>query len=272
MEKISFSQILNKESFFKLKKEFLLQDMQYGSMINTMESLALPVDTTKEDITVLRNKITTDQFEFYIYAENHSCDNRNEYIEISLNFYNDYLLPKIKSQIEYLKEKINESIGKIYYKGDIAIKNEIIEKQRSIDKLLKQVKNAKHLDSYFRTKIHHEIFELYYHLNTRYFQGNTNNEKIKFNLKKSQISVFFELMQRNGLIKGMSSNDLHRFIESNFLYFDSNSKEFKEITRSKKVVDEFFTNKTKQTSEKSPEKTLKGLKTIFTNKDFFNPE
>lgn len=272
MDRISFNQILNKESFYKLKREFLLQDMRYGSMINTEVALEFPVDLNQEEITVLRNKITTGLFELYIYKGDSLDDTPTEYIENSLNFYTDYLFPKIKNQLEFIREKLNESIGKVYYKGDIAIKKEIVDKQFSIDKLLKQVKESKHLNANFREKVTEEIYELYYHVNTRYFQGNENAEKIKFNLKKSQVSVLFELMHRNGIIKGIHANDLHRFIESHFLYFDTNKKEFKEISKSKKVIDQFFSDQSSEVSEKSPEKTLEGLKTIFTKNDFFNPQ
>lgn len=269
MDRISFKQILNKESFYKLKREFLLQDIIYESIRFTEGSESEKIDDSINSITVIFKKETIDDFELDNFGESYNEKSNTVDYEHSMNFYDDYLYPKMKNQLDFLKQSFEKEITTKAIYETTAIQRFCSHKLKALAHFINDINNSQYLDSSFKIKIKKEIEKLYEYINTVHLAETLNIPvKIPFKLTKNQVVVLFSLLHKNKIIGEINPLHLHRLIESFFTYYDDKELKFKEIKKSKKAADELLDDK----YIKSAEPTLESLEKIFYKRDFFNTQ
>jgi flagellin-specific chaperone FliS len=269
MDRISFKHILNEERFYKLKREFLLQDIVFQSFRHTKDGESVKIDDSINSINVSFEKETIDDFELDSYGESYSGKSNTVDVEYSMNFYDDYLYPKMKNQLDYLKQSFEKEIKAKAIYETTAIQRFCSNKLKTLAQLIDDLNNSCYLDSSFKIKIIKELEKLYEYINTVHLAETLNiPRKIPFKLTKNQVVVLFSLFHKNKIIGEIPPLDLHRLIEAFFTYYDDKELKFKEIKKSKKAADELLDDK----YIKSAESTLQSLEDIFSVRDFFNPE
>lgn len=268
MEKLSFKQILNKESFDKIKRDFLIQDYIYGSIKHTEEALKITINESINDITVIYEKENIDDFELDSFGEPYNEKVKTSFNEKQVNFYNDYLYPIMKNRLDFFKQSFEEEIKIKAIYETTALQRFCSDKLRLLTDLVDNINNSHHLDSSFKIKIIEEIEKLYEYINTVHLSETLAiPERIPFKLSKNQVVVLFTLLHKKKIIVGIHPLELYRLIERFFTYYNVKENKFKEIIKSKKTGDELLNNK----STKSAESTLQSLEKIFSKKDFFIP-
>lgn len=269
MDRISFKHILNEERFYKLKRDFLLQDIVYQSLRHNKDGESLKIDDSINSINVSFEKETIDDFELDSYGESYSEKRNTVDEEYSMNFYDDYLYPKMKNQLDYLQQSFEKEIKAKAIYETTAIQRFCSNKLKTLAKLIDDLNNSCYLDSSFKIKIIKELEKLYEYINTVHLAETLDIPvKIPFKLPKNQVVVLFTLLHSNKIIGEINLLHLHRLIEAFFTYYDDKELKFKEIKKSKKAADELLGDK----YSKSAENTLISLEKIFCMGDLFNPE
>jgi hypothetical protein len=262
MKEISIDQLTNEEQFLKLKKDFLQSDEEFlWHLKNMNEGDAAPeVNYDLDDISSMSEGFTdlSDEFGVSYYESTGSFE------EIKKNFYVDYLHPMIKNMPNYYirqldikfikKDILNPEDFKHFGNNMIAVLNS----------KLKDVENSTHLKLTTKKLINTVFDEIINYTYIKYVEA-PEAEKIHFNLNKNQVVILFHLLQTNDVIPQMQKPHLSSMIQKFFRYKES--EEFKDISGAKQIVTGFFGNK----ADKFPTTTLKELKDLFKQDNFFNP-
>ena len=237
---LSFDYFIEEEKFLRIKREFLFKDHCFDHF----EAHISEVDIQKNDI---------------IYVEKTSDGEVKD-----LNFYSDYISPTIiKISEKYKKDFIRAFEGNysLLESGEEKFKRIHLYKLNVISD---EIKNASHLNETLKESLNQTIDELYEFIDM--YKQKEVKDKIPFNLSKNEVITLFHLLYQKGYISPkMGKNDISRLIGRNFEYYNKAEKKYMPIIKPAKQVNNLLTD----SGDHNPRLTLKKLKKLFTDKDFF---
>jgi len=263
MADLSFEQLLEEKKFNIIKVGFLKGDEQFRDLRYNNEDIK--VDLMQDDIIVFKEIVKTanteiDDFGFSKYPD------EIEVIERKLNFHKDWLIPKIGMFYNSYMGLVIQEIARIEPFGDIVVENYCKKMLNILNMYEDKVKNAEHLNDLVKESAVAVIQKLYKSINYDFYKRAVSvPNKIRLKLSKSQVCLFFQLLLNNKIITGSHPNDLFRFVENNFYYYNSSKKEYLEIEDAKVTSDNLIGKK----SIKSANATLIKLKSIFGENSFY---
>lgn len=236
---------------FKTEKNYLALQNKYarfGEHNNSNEDDYLNVIT--DDFTIIFKCISP-------------VTGLEDYIKLSFN--NNFLFPKInRLAYEYIKWFKN------YLEGNLDIKEEKIKsfarlQLKKIIDLEVTISGSKYLNKKIRVILCNQIEIIIEYLSNVHILPNyLVEDKLKFNLNKTDVLVLFTLLRDKGIINSPYDAELGLFIEKNLLY--KNSGDYSPIKNAGKVVNDV------KNFNKPVEKSIQRLKDIFQNDDFYELE
>jgi hypothetical protein len=244
MLKLHFDYFTNEEKFLHIKRKFLFKDYSFDHE----DAHISQVDLEINDIAYLR-MISNETDETEVLSE---------------NFYNDHITPSVKRISEKYKKEFMEA-----FDGDYSILEIGEDKFKRIELgklnvISKEIENAPHLIKSLKETLHKTIDELYGFVNA--YKQKEVKDKIPFNLSKNEVITLFHLLYQKGHIsQELNKNDISRLIGRNFEYFNKTEKKYMPIVKPGKQENNLLTDH----ASSSPDLTLRKLKKIFRDKDFF---
>ncbi|MCW5518491.1 hypothetical protein J1N09_01480 [Aureitalea sp. L0-47] len=264
MAVLTFEHFLNADLFANVKKDFLKQDIQYEYLGSSGEDFQVNIE--RDQITVIKEKVIS-------ITEIENGDGKDEIyetevIEQELNFYSDYLLPKIHEvEIAYKKDFVQDIRRRSLFSKD-AIKGYGQVHLNKLNKILDKIKSASHLNEEIQNALLQAVASTYEFISDGYYQKNIDiPKKIPFAFSKNQVIALYYLLYVNEYISNndLKKTDLYRLIEETAMYYDSKENSFKDIRKANKLCNELFGS----IPSKSPGNTIDELKEIFTDSDFY---
>jgi hypothetical protein len=247
MLKLHFDYFTNGEKFINIKRKFLFKDYSFDHEDAHISQVNLEID----DIVRVRKT-------------NADVNEADETSVLSQNFYKDHIpLSVIKISEKYKKEFMEA------FDGDYSILEIGEDKFKRIELgklnvISKEIENAPHLIKSLKETIHKAIDELYGFVNA--YKQKEVKDKIPFNLSKNEVITLFHLLYQKGHIsQELNKNDISRLIGRNFEYFNKTEKKYMPIVKPGKQENNLLTDH----ASSSPDLTLRKLKKIFRDKDFF---
>lgn len=214
---VTFLDFETKQNYLRLQNRFATQDVRNPPGENTYEN---PVKDFNIIVKTV-NEVTLEE----------------EYIE--LFFLKDFLYPKIdtmaKRFIHFFKKELDaklildpkkiELFAKKYYEK-ITIVNE-------------KVLNSGYLNVLIQKKLIVQLDVIMEYLTQVHINPNYSfAEKMEFKLNKTDLLNLFILLREHDYIGHKYDRDLGRLIDNFFVYYDDNLKDYKNISNSKRVLND----------------------------------
>lgn len=254
---LSLEQLLDEHKFLNIKRNFLLKD--YGINPND-DNPALNIE--QDEIITFIEKVTVHKGFDELGLENEWYESKFE--EVTVNFYQDYLLPAIGRLLKRYKDAFIKYMQENHIYETTAIQNFSGLKIKSLKNLKVKVSKCSHLNQAVKERTGIVIDDLQEFIASDFYQKTLSvAKKIPFKLTKIQVVLLFQLLYKNKLIGG-HTDDLSRLIDQYFQYYDKSQDKFQDFVGTQTLVRKIMTG------ERSSEKALTELENIFKSEDFYN--
>jgi hypothetical protein len=241
---ITFKDFKTEEKYLALQNKFA----RHSELNNTTEDDFIKV--IKQDFQINYKTVNPITYEEdYIY----------------LSFYNDFLIPRIqklaKRFIDFFNHKLEEKV--IIEREKIKAYSEI--QLKKFFKLEYAIRNSNYLEKKINILIINQIQIIVDYLKQVHILPDyLIDDKLKFNLNKTDVLVLFTLLREKGIINAPFDSELGLFIEK---YFSCKSNDtYASIKNAKGVVNDI------KNFNRPIEKSIVRLKKIFKNNEFYELE
>ncbi|WP_300021755.1 hypothetical protein [uncultured Maribacter sp.] len=197
--------------------------------------------------------------DFKITREKYSPGNKEQFYE-EVNFYSDFLFVEIdnlpKKFIGFFKKKLETDL---IIKSD-DIKNVAQFYSKAFQNQQKLIQEAEHLEYVIKKRLDEKATIILDYLSEVYINPMySEDDKIKFKLKRNEIILLFYLLREGKYIDNKYNSELGSLMDRYFFYWDEKKKSFKQIINSRRTIGDF------DNGTKTYTKALENLKSIFSN-------
>lgn len=241
-----FEDLLTIHKFIRLKQEFVLEE------VRDILSEKHTRDDINNNLMLVRNR------EEAIAQYNVTL---HDIEKTERNFNKFYIIPALSIMHENFLKKFFKEIrdkGILTQEGLDNFKQLVIH---DLNNLLDDIDSSEYLGADLKTEATTSVMDTIAVIQKYKY---SELRKIPMKMSRNEIVTLFHLLLKNGFIPPrITKNQLSRFIEDSFQYYDD--IEYKEITRVVKLEHELLGDK----RVRSPQNTLENLKSLF-NDSFFS--
>ena len=254
---INLGQTWSGKAIDDIKRDFLSKDIKHQQGLEHNQIPTLDLNESKIHIKVIVGKsvrIVQDVFGF----EEEEVDLEFDVIEI--DFYEEFERA-LENVLESCCNKFIRDLDKKGVYTAEGLEGYKSSKLKKVNDLIAQLEIHSDMEEQIKIYLVKCYNKLYNYISNFKLDDYQVSSKLKFKLNKNQLIWLFFILHREGIIAGLSQNDLFRFLEANFMYYDDDYKSMAGVR--------IQANKLTK-GDASPEKSIEVLSEIF-KKDFFQP-
>lgn len=249
--KPTLNDFLTIENFLNLQLRFINNDERQGGYLESYDF------SNKSELERLLK-----MNDFYIVYK------RGDYetaVYEDVYFYKDYIQKSISqiglNEINTLKSDLNKQ-----FKYDLPVRKEYLRsRSKEIKEFIRNLEDCKYIQEIIKKSLKEECDEIleFIHDDKIWEESNPIENKVKIKFTKAEIATLFLLLRQRDLIDQKYDSELGKILDNNFMYFNYTEQSYREITNSKKLLNDL------KNGNKPIETSIDSLKKLFSDPDFF---